>query len=328
MPKSSQLVANDVTLDATPVSSSSVLEACHRPALVEGSSPQLTTETTDILRTRLRAAAGILFIGFLLFFLYRLYTGAGPGGKDNFTFYFHFAVTIVLGSSFALLCRRCKIPLAVLRGYELAIFGLPVLYFVVYDHRLFEVSAPRDYVFNPLPFWMGVVFTYAILIPNTWRRAAIVTGIICALPLALIGYMGLTNRAFAEAYLDESGFVVEVAIMLSITCLCSVYGTYVINSLRTEAFEARQLGQYRLCRLIGSGGMGEVYLAEHQMMKRPCAIKLIRPGQGGRSASARPLRARSAGHGQALALEHDRNLRLRPRRRRHVLLRDGVSARA
>ena len=31
--------------------------------------------------------------------------------------------------------------------------------------------------------------------------------------------------------------------------------------------------------MIGSGGMGEVYLAEHQMMKRPCAIKLIRPGK-------------------------------------------------
>jgi eukaryotic-like serine/threonine-protein kinase len=75
--------------------------------------------------------------------------------------------------------------------------------------------------------------------------------------------------------------VVEIAIMMGVTCLCGVYGTYVINSLRTEAFEARQLGQYRLCRLIGSGGMGDVYLAEHQMMKRPCAIKLIRPAKAG-----------------------------------------------
>jgi eukaryotic-like serine/threonine-protein kinase len=202
VPKSSQLVANDVTLDATPVSSSSVLEACHRPALVEGSSPQLTSETTDILRTRLRAAAGILFIGFGLFLIYRLYTGAGPGGHDNFTLYLHLVVTVVLGSSFALLCRRCCIPLAVLRGYELAIFGLPVLYFLIYDHRLFTVSAPRHYVFNPLPFWMGVVFTYAILIPNTWRRAAVVTGIISALPLALIGYMAATDNAFIATYLD------------------------------------------------------------------------------------------------------------------------------
>ncbi|HEV3005677.1 MAG TPA: serine/threonine-protein kinase, partial [Pirellulales bacterium] len=31
--------------------------------------------------------------------------------------------------------------------------------------------------------------------------------------------------------------------------------------------------------LIGAGGMGEVYLAEHRLLKRPCAIKIIRPGK-------------------------------------------------
>jgi eukaryotic-like serine/threonine-protein kinase len=36
------------------------------------------------------------------------------------------------------------------------------------------------------------------------------------------------------------------------------------------------LGQYRLKRRIGAGGMAEVYLAEHQLLKRPCAVKLIR----------------------------------------------------
>ena len=72
--------------------------------------------------------------------------------------------------------------------------------------------------------------------------------------------------------------VSENVLMLLIGAGASVYGTHVINTLRTEAFEARQLGQYRLRERIGAGGMGEVFLAEHQLLKRPCALKLIRPG--------------------------------------------------
>src|SRR5262249_25369813 len=36
-------------------------------------------------------------------------------------------------------------------------------------------------------------------------------------------------------------------------------------------------GPYSLLRLLGRGGMGEVYLAQHRLLKRPCAVKLIHP---------------------------------------------------
>jgi len=76
------------------------------------------------------------------------------------------------------------------------------------------------------------------------------------------------------------GFV-NHALVLITAAVAAVSGTHLINTLRREAFEAKQLGQYRLIAPLGAGGMGEVHLAEHRMLKRPCAIKLIRAEQAG-----------------------------------------------
>jgi serine/threonine-protein kinase len=57
----------------------------------------------------------------------------------------------------------------------------------------------------------------------------------------------------------------------------------VISNLTVRAYEARQLGQYRLVEEVGIGGMGEVWKAKHRMLVRPAAIKLIRPEMLGSS---------------------------------------------
>ncbi len=41
--------------------------------------------------------------------------------------------------------------------------------------------------------------------------------------------------------------------------------------------EALAVGSYRLVSALGSGGMGEVWLARHRFLVRPAAVKLIRP---------------------------------------------------
>jgi serine/threonine protein kinase len=49
----------------------------------------------------------------------------------------------------------------------------------------------------------------------------------------------------------------------------------VIEQLRDARGQLQQLGAYRLERQLGSGGMGEVWQATHQVLARPAAIKLI-----------------------------------------------------
>ncbi len=54
-----------------------------------------------------------------------------------------------------------------------------------------------------------------------------------------------------------------------------------VGAARAEAKSAveraKQLGSYRLVEKLGGGGMGEVWRAEHQLLARQAAIKLVRP---------------------------------------------------
>jgi len=49
--------------------------------------------------------------------------------------------------------------------------------------------------------------------------------------------------------------------------------------LRGELGGARKLGAYRLERRIGEGGAASVFLARHDLLKRPCAVKLLKPAR-------------------------------------------------
>jgi eukaryotic-like serine/threonine-protein kinase len=101
----------------------------------------------------------------------------------------------------------------------------------------------------------------------------------CAAPLisawAAGSYCPYVNKALMN------GGLLSMFLWMGIGAVISTYGTHRFGRLRREAFEAKRFGVYTLREKLGSGGMGDVYVAEHQLLKRRCAIKLIKAEKAG-----------------------------------------------
>ena len=56
-----------------------------------------------------------------------------------------------------------------------------------------------------------------------------------------------------------------------------ILSTYNIQILKKRIKEVQRLGKYTLVEKIGEGGIGVVYKAEHAILRRPTAIKMLKP---------------------------------------------------
>lgn len=177
-----------------------------------------------------------------------------------------------------------------LMAAEVAIFGITIVILAIRQHHVMLSWAVRgdeaSFVAASKDTMIGsiiVMFTYAMLIPKTWRGAWPFVMGIAACPVACEVVVFLVHPEVARLVVGvssprRSG---QNAFLMATAGVLATYGAHLVNTLRIRAIEARQFNQYRLGEPIGAGGMGEVYLAEHRMLKRPCAIKLIRPDRAG-----------------------------------------------
>src|SRR5262249_56201478 len=98
----------------------------------------------------------------------------------------HILVVLVLGYLSLPLCRQRSVPMRKLRIGELIIFGLPALFFLLLQRRTTLDDVARGFMPPPMPFWLLLIFTYGMFIPNTWRRAAWVIGAMALAPVLLV----------------------------------------------------------------------------------------------------------------------------------------------
>jgi serine/threonine-protein kinase len=123
--------------------------------------------------------------------------------------------------------------------------------------------------------WTGIwILIFPILAPNTpWKilSASLVAASMAPLVVLLSIAAGATSSA-APLYFFAIYF-------LFTTYLCAGIAYFVariVYHFGVQLREARDVGSYRLVERLGIGGMGEVWRAEHRLLVRPAAVKLIR----------------------------------------------------
>lgn len=114
------------------------------------------------------------------------------------------------------------------------------------------------------------ILVFGALIPSVPKKALVVLCVAALMdPLAMVLLGAHARYTFSEIVLLLASPALSAALAYQIS--------RVVHHLTEGIVKAREVGSYKLVERLGVGGMAEVWRANHRMLRRPAAVKLIRP---------------------------------------------------
>jgi serine/threonine-protein kinase len=121
--------------------------------------------------------------------------------------------------------------------------------------------------------WNSVaILVFSMILPASPRRMLAVSVVAASMDPLAFAIMKLSGAPVLP--------LVETLVLFMPNYACALVATVPSHAFQRwgrKLKEARELGSYQLVELLGRGGMGEVWRAQHQLLARSAAIKLVSP---------------------------------------------------
>src|SRR5262249_40207611 len=132
---------------------------------------------------------------------------------------------------------------------------------------------------TPVAVWALV---YPLIVPS--RPARVWMG---TLATTLMDPIGIWVNVAAGAPLPSASNLGQLLLPSALVTVLAPVAARIVYGLTVEVHRAQEMGSYRLGEKLGEGGVGEVWRAEHRMLARGAAIKLIHPSALGAADGSR-----------------------------------------